>query len=210
MNPGSFKVLDSQESYRFDQYFDLPFSMQDIVSDLGYRFERSPLILPSEPGIQSRLAALTTYLNRNLKWVRPVAEITRREIFIFPILAELCDYLEVILNDEYNLSVNQWLKGNLDYYIETDHATRMLVIEAKQSDLTRGFTQLAAELAALDLRSSTQGDVLYGAVTTGDLWRFGRLDRGAKVITEDTSFYRVPDELNQILGILAGVLQGDA
>lgn len=83
------------------------------------------------------------------------------------------------------------------------------MIEAKQSDLTRGFTQLSAELAALDLRSSTQGDVLYGAVTTGDLWRFGRLDRRAKVITEDTSFYRVPDELSQILGILAGVLQGE-
>jgi hypothetical protein len=85
-----------------------------------------------------------------------VAEITRREIFIFPILAELCDYLEVMLNDEYYLSVNQWLKGNLDYYIKTANHRRMLVIEAKQSDLTRGFTQLAAELAALDLRSPTQ------------------------------------------------------
>jgi hypothetical protein len=96
MNPADFKVLDSQGSYGFDQYFDLPFSIQDIVSDLGCRFERSPLILPSEPGIQSRLAALTTYLNRNLKWVRPVAEITRREIFISPILAELCDYLGIL------------------------------------------------------------------------------------------------------------------
>jgi hypothetical protein len=209
MDPANFKVLDPKESYSFSNYFDLPFSIQDIVGDLGYQFERSPLTLPTEIGIQSRLESLTTYLNRNLKWVRPVAEITRRETFIFPILAELCDYLEVMLNDEYSLSVNQWLNGSLDYYIETAHSTRMLVIEAKQSDLTRGFTQLAAELAALDLRSSTKGDVLYGAVTTGDLWRFGRLDRRAKVITEDTSFYRVPDELSQILGILAGVLQGE-
>jgi hypothetical protein len=61
----------------------------------------------------------------------------------------------------------------------------------------------------IKIRSSTQGEVLYGAVTTGGLWWFWRLDRGAKVITEDTSFYRVPDELNQISGILAGVFQGD-
>ncbi len=208
MNPEQFKVLDPKESYTFSKYFDLPFSIQDIVADLGYQFDRSPLHLPIEPGIHARLENLTTYLIRNLKWVRPVAEITRREIFIFPILAELCDYLEVMLNDEYSLSVNQWLKGNLDYYIETaNHHRRMLVIEAKQSDLTRGFTQLAAELAALDLRSSTHGEMIYGAVTTGDLWRFGQLDRRAKVITEDTTVYRVPDELAQILEILAGVLK---
>ncbi len=209
MNPEQFKVLDPKESYTFSKYFDLPFSIQDIVADLGYQFARSPLQLPTETGIHARLKDLTIYLTRNLKWVRPVAEITRREIFIFPILAELCDYLEVMLNDEYNLSVNQWLKGNLDYYIETATHRRMLVIEAKQSDLTRGFTQLAAELAALDMRSRsfTQGETLYGAVTTGDLWRFGQLDRSTKVITEDTTVYRVPDELAQILAILAGVLQ---
>ena len=207
MNPEAFKVLDPKESYTFSKYFDLPFPIQDIVADLGYNFDRSPLRLPTEPGIHSRLNDLKIYLIRNLKWVRPVAEITRREIFIFPILAELCDYVEVMLNDEYSLSVNQWLKGNLDYYIETADHRRMLVIEAKQSDLTRGFTQLAAELAALDLRSSTQGNMLYGAVTTGDLWRFGQLDRSLKVITEDTIMYRVPDELAQILEILAGVLK---
>jgi hypothetical protein len=49
--------------------------------------------------------------------------------------------------------------------------------------------------------------MLYGAVTTGDLWRFGQLDRSLKVITEDTIMYRVPDELAQILEILAGVLK---
>jgi hypothetical protein len=206
MDSTRFKVLDPNATYTFSKYFEMPFSIQDIVSDLGYQFRRSPLDLPQDPGVQPRLAALQTYVNRNLKWVRPVAEITRREVFIFPILTEICDYLEVILNDEYTLIVNQWLKGNLDYYIEASNQSKLLVIEAKQSDLTRGFTQLSAELAALDLRASTQGDVLYGAVTTGDMWRFGKLDRTQKMITEDTAIYRVPDELGQILMVLAGVL----
>ncbi len=89
MNPEQFKVLDSKESYTSSKHFDLPFSIQDIVADLGYKFDRSSLRLPTKPGIHSRLNDLTLYLTRNLKWVRPVAEITRREIFIFPILAEL-------------------------------------------------------------------------------------------------------------------------
>lgn len=207
MNPEQFKVLSPHESYTFSKYFELPFSIQDIVADLGYRFQRKTLNLPTDSGIQSRLESLVAYLNRNLKWVRPVAEITRREIFIFPILAELCDYLEVMLNDEYALSINQWLKGNLDYYIETPNQSRLLVIEAKQSDLTRGFTQLAAELIALDLWPSTQGETVYGAVTTGDIWRFGQLDRAQRLVFEDTALYRVPDELGQILAMLAGILR---
>jgi hypothetical protein len=37
----------------------------------------------------------------------------------------------------------------------------------------RGFTQLAAELIAIS--EVEEGDVFYGAVTIGDVWRFGRL-----------------------------------
>jgi len=55
MNPERFKVLDPKESYTFNKHFDLPFSTQDIIANLGYEFDRSPLRLPTEPGIQSRL-----------------------------------------------------------------------------------------------------------------------------------------------------------
>jgi hypothetical protein len=37
--------------------------------------------------------------------------------------------------------VNNWLKGNLDYFLK--HNPGLLVVEAKNDDLTRGFTQLA-------------------------------------------------------------------
>ena len=53
MNPERFKVLNP--NYTFNQYFDLPFSIQDVIANLGYKFDRSPLRLPNEPGIQSRL-----------------------------------------------------------------------------------------------------------------------------------------------------------
>jgi len=55
MNPERFKVLDPKESYTFNQYFYFPFSIQDNIANLSYEFDRSPLCLPTEPGIQSRL-----------------------------------------------------------------------------------------------------------------------------------------------------------
>nr|MDZ8163459.1 hypothetical protein [Nostoc sp. CmiSLP01]MDZ8287103.1 hypothetical protein [Nostoc sp. ChiSLP01] len=48
----------------------------------------------------------------------------------------------------------------------------MLVIEAKQSDLGRGFTQLAVELIALDQWTRSETPILYGVVTTGEDWLF--------------------------------------
>ena len=51
MNPERFKVLDPKESHTFNQYFYLPFSIEDIIAKLVYEFDRSPLHLPTEPGI---------------------------------------------------------------------------------------------------------------------------------------------------------------
>ncbi|MBD1843187.1 hypothetical protein H6F89_07170 [Cyanobacteria bacterium FACHB-63] len=61
-----------------------------------------------------------------------------------------------------------------DYYVRT--TTGLVIIEAKQSDLVRGFVQLAAELIALDAKTESSARILSGVVTTGDLWKFGQFD----------------------------------
>jgi len=80
----------------------------------------------------------------------------------------------------------------------------LLVIEAKNDDLSRGFTQLAVELIAL--AQSEEQNVLYGAVTIGDAWRFGRLDATEKTIAQDITLYRVPDDLEQLTQILIEII----
>jgi hypothetical protein len=80
------------------------------------------------------------------------------------------------------------------------------VIEAKQDDLTRGFTQLAVELIALS-EAENQAQ-LYGAVTIGNAWMFGKLDTDKHLITQDITLYKVPDELEQLMAILVGIIQG--
>jgi hypothetical protein len=96
------------------------------------------------------------------------------------------------------------LNGDLDYYLEADHG--MLVVEAKQADLTRGFTQLAVELIALDQWVESSDPLLYGAVTTGEIWLFGCLDRAARQVTQDVKLYRVPADLEPLMRILLGIL----
>jgi hypothetical protein len=81
------------------------------------------------------------------------------------------------------------------------------VIEAKQADLVRGFTQLSAELIALDQWTKSTAPILYGAVTTGEDWRFGLFDRSRKVIQQDSRRLLVPQELVELVEILTYILQ---
>jgi hypothetical protein len=88
--------------------------------------------------------------------------------------------------------------------LQTD--LNLLVIEAKQSDLTRGFSQLAAELIALDQWVDSNAPELIGAVTTGNIWQFGLLRRSQRQIVQGLNRYRVPEDLESVLRILLGCL----
>jgi hypothetical protein len=75
-------------------------------------------------------------------------------------------------------------------------------------DLARGFTQLAVEMIALAM-DDTAPDQIYGVVTMGNLWIFGLLDRPGKLITQDISGYRVPDDVESLVRTLVGILGSD-
>jgi hypothetical protein len=80
----------------------------------------------------------------------------------------------------------------------------LLVVEAKKDDLTRGFTQLAVEMIAL--AQVEESNILYGAITIGDAWRFGKLEVSESRIIQDITLYRVPDDLEQLTKIMMGIL----
>lgn len=193
------KVLDPQASYTFHSYFEMRYNVADILADLGFSYERRYLNLP-----QSKASLNTTRiketLQRNLRYAEPSSEAARREMLIAPVLVELCELLDARLDIEYPIKVSNWLKGSIDYRVVTTNT--ITVVEAKQADLTHGFVQLAAELIAMD--KWIEGDVpmLYGAVTTGEDWRFGILQRAAKQITQDIALYRVPENIEKLLRVL--------
>jgi hypothetical protein len=202
------KVLDPNESYTFSKYFDLPYAPQDILADLECTLERTDLIdLPYSDMSLSWLTALSDSLRRRLKRVNTTTEQARREALIFPVIDQICDQLNYPLNIEYSLSVNNWLKGSLDYYIPSPY--NLLIIEAKQADLTKGFTQLAVELIALDEWVNHGMPTLYGAVSTGEIWKFGRFCRDTRQVTEYLPLYPIPQALEFVLRTLIGILQAE-
>lgn len=81
-----------------------------------------------------------------------------------------------------------------------------MVIEAKNADLARGFTQLAVELIAIDQWTASNDPILYGAVSTGDIWQFGLFNRDERRIEQDLNLYRVPTDLEELFRILIAIL----
>ncbi|WP_137455218.1 hypothetical protein [Halomicronema hongdechloris] len=77
---------------------------------------------------------------------------------------------------------------------------------AKRDDLTRGFTQLAVEMIAPAMLEEAPSR-LYGAVTIGNLWIFGTLDPNNPIITQDIGAYTLPDDLDDLVRILVGILE---
>ena len=200
------KVLDPAQSYTFSKYFDLPYAPADILADLGCTFERThEETLPQNTEPLDWLPTLAEAMQRRLKRGNTTTEQARREALIFPLIDQICDRLDYTINIEYTVNVSNWLKGSLDYYIPSPGS--LLVIEAKQSDLTKGFTQLAVELIALDRWAESESPSLYGAVSTGEIWRFGRYDRSERHIVEFLPLHPVPQELEFVARTLIGILQ---
>ncbi|MGI0495364.1 hypothetical protein ACN4EG_26600 [Alkalinema pantanalense CENA528] len=202
------KVLNPNESYTFSKYFDLPYAPEDILADLGCTLERTDReTLPYTQIELDWLPALAESMRRRLRRVNTTTEQARREALIFPLIDQICDRLNYPINIEYSLTVSNWLKGSLDYYIPSP--SHLLIIEAKQSDLTKGFTQLAVELIALDRWIESENPILYGAVSTGEIWRFGQYDRSAHHVIEYLPLHPVPQELELVTRTLIGILQGE-
>lgn len=197
-------ILQPGQSYTFRQYFELPFEPDDILAELGYVLDRTELSLARYAGALDRLEESQRRIRENLQYASLTSEQARRELLVAPIITDLCYYTRSQLRIEYPLVVNDWLKGNLDYLVRANNT--LLVVEAKNDDLARGFTQLGVELIALDQWSNREQSILYGAVTTGDIWKFGQLHRSAKCIVQDINLYRVPTDFEDLMRILVAIL----
>lgn len=197
-------ILEPGKSYTFRNYFEMTYEPDDILAEFGFSLQRTSLDLPKSPVNLSPLADLKNSIERRLPYVSLTSEAARREILIAPIVLNLIDSTQAQLRIEYSINVSEQLKGSLDYYLQSQ--SNLLIIEAKNADLARGFTQLAVELIALDRWTTSNAPDLYGAVSTGDIWQFGLLNREQKQVIQDLNLYRVPADLNDLFGHLVAIL----
>jgi hypothetical protein len=198
-------ILKPEETYTFRRYFDLRFAPADILRELGATLTKTNINFPVSNYEITRLADLKQRLEEAITRVSLTSEAARREVLIAPVLLEVAHITQAIINIEYPIEVNQFLRGDLDYYLQSQH--QILVVEAKQADLTRGFTQLAVELIAMDSWIESDESILYGAVTTGDIWQFGSFQRDSRLVTQDLMLYRIPTDLQELMQILVSILK---
>jgi len=168
------KILQPGASYSFRSYFNLPHDTDEIVAEFAYSFTQARLQLPRSSRAIERLHDLRQQIEETLPYVTLHSAAAKREILIAPVLSRVAVICRRILQIEYSLKINEQLQGTLDYFLQS--TLSLVVVEAKRDDLTRGFTQLAAELIALAMLEDAPDNPLWrsdhGACM--GLWRPGR------------------------------------
>lgn len=198
-------IIEPTKDYTFHDYFRMRASTEDILDYFGYERVLGRIELPRTVRELSSLERLFATLEDASLHISLENEITRREFLIAPVMSEIRRLTESKLRSEYWFEYNHQLKGSLDYLLRRER--NLLVVEAKNADLSRGFTQLAVEMVALDKADETKQEIIYGAVTTGNIWQFGELDRKRKVVTQDIGSYDLLQDLEDLVRIFIEILE---
>lgn len=197
-------IIQPDQSYSFADYFKLNFASQDILAYFGVTLQRQSLQFPRYDQPLDRLIDLKARIEESLPRLSLSSEMARREFLIAPVLTDVLHYTQATLDVEYPVAVSNQLKGSLDYLLQNDQT--FLVVEAKNEDLERGFVQLAIELIAIDQWIESDQPIIYGAISTGNIWQFGQFNRQTRIVTQDLNLFRVPADLEHLLRILVKIL----
>jgi hypothetical protein len=145
-------------------------------------------------------------------------EKARSEMIITPILLEVrrkANYqISLFSGTDFNVDIERGLNGYCDFVISrsreqlTINAPVLIIVEAKNENIKGGLGQCAAAMLAAQLFNEQEGNeikTIYGAVTTGDIWKFLKLE-GTDIFIDLNNYYI--KELNKILGILCQGVEG--
>ena len=157
----------------------------------------------------------------NLKENIPLAvaigtEKARFEMIIVPISLEmkrrLKHQISLFSGTDFNVDFDKGLNGICDFIISLSpeqlfvKAPVITLVEAKNDNIKSGLGQCVAEMIAAQLfneREDNNIPAIYGVVTTGELWKFLKLE--SKLVSIDLSNYPVGNA-NKILGILLSTI----
>ena len=200
-------IFKKDKKYTFTDYFDMNNPTEEIATEFGYSFDTKILDLPAAQKVdQKEIMQWQENFYEILPKITLNSEMAKREFMIAPILWWIIRHVKARINVEYPIEIDDKLGGLLDYLICSGQ--ELIVIEAKKGDLDKGFNQLIAEMIALDkYKGKVFPELLYGAVSIGELWRFGVLKRKTKNIYKDLHTYRVPEDIEKIFTIIVGILQ---
>ena len=139
-------------------------------------------------------------------------EKARSELIVMPILVEVIKTLEpdisLFSGITFDVDEEKGLNGICDFIISksseqtTVNAPIVAMVEAKDNNVKEGLPQCSSEMVAAKIFNDKKKNglkVVYGVVTTGEIWQFLKLENNTLFI--DSCHYYIK-EINKILGIL--------
>lgn len=171
-----------------------------------------------------READLPAGLGETLHRYLPLAlnlntEKARSELIIAPLLVELKlshpDRLSLFSGIEFTVDAAAGLTGQCDYILARSPqqleltAPACVLVEAKSENIVRGVPQCLAEMVAAQRFNAAEGSAdgpIYGAVTTGVLWRFLVLD-GTRAAVDEVEYH--VQNPRRVFGILTRIALGE-
>ncbi|NJL48993.1 MAG: hypothetical protein HC929_17915 [Leptolyngbyaceae cyanobacterium SM2_5_2] len=193
------------------------FTLSKVKADFGLVTNEShdlfAEVVPLPPG---------DLLRATLKDQLPLAsaintEKARSELVVMPVLMEvrrqLHNQIAIFSGTTLDVEPAQGLEGRCDFILSRSPeqyyvaAPVLTIVEAKNESIPSGLGQCIATMVAARLFNQREGNAItaiYGAVTTGNEWKFLQLsDRTACI---DTASYFIK-EVDKILAILVATLQ---
>ncbi|MCJ8282799.1 MAG: hypothetical protein MJK14_24070 [Rivularia sp. ALOHA_DT_140] len=170
--------------------------------------------------IQSRQPS--SFIAEFIKKYLPLAlalntEKARSEMLICPILLELKEIsspsISLFSGNDFTVDASIGLSGVCDFLISLSseqlflEAPAVVIVEAKKEDLNGGLGQCVAEMIAaqkFNEENYINIPTIYGTVTTGDRWKFLKIEH--QTVTIGLIEYTLPP-LEEILGILVSFIQ---
>jgi len=198
------------------------FTKKDLQTKFGVKFRNSnlfPDILTVEPS-EWLISAL-----KKGEILGVSNEKSRSERIVTPILLEITslnesltdkDSFAIISGVNLDVDTSLGLNGECDFMFSLGGSQEILappiicITEAKNQDLEAGMIQASAQVVGAKKFNEMENfplETLYGASTTGDVWRFLKYENNE--ITFDKKRYYT-DNLSKLLGILQYIIESAA
>lgn len=194
------------------------FKLSNVSKIFELTITESSQLLADVPEIEPS-ELLTIILKENIDLAVSInTEKARSEMIIAPILLEirrkLNYHISLFSGIEFNVDSAKGLNGFCDFLMSNSQEQLFLsspiltIVEAKNENLKAGLGQCIAEMVAAQLFNQREGNeisIIYGAVTTGTVWQFLKLEN--KVVSIDLTEYFIRD-IQKIIGILIKAMKG--
>ncbi len=196
------------------------FTLKKVKTDLNIKLVEKKSVFSHIKAVEIS-AFLKDTLKRNVALALAInTEKARSELIIINILLEIkekfSDEISLFSGIDFNVDKEKGLTGFCDFIISSSPEQLYLEIpiitiaEAKNENIISGLGQCIAEMYASQIYNEKEGCNLpsvYGAVSTGDEWKFIKLIKDIAYIDTDTYYI---NDIEKIVGILTEMVQHKA